>query len=769
MIQIYKVDNTDFSKNGDMTLFPVSAEVKVELNNVWGASLKHPIDAEGRWKYLEEDAVIKMPSFNGEQLFRIRKKYKSDSAVNCTLEPIFFDAIDDCFLEDVRPVDKNGQEALDIMLAPNAKYTASSDIRKISTAYYQDVNFMEALNGDVKQSYVKRWGGEICFDNFNVIVNERIGFNNGVELRYGKNIKKNGISEEVDTREVVTRIKPKAYNGYGMSGTGFVDSPNIEKYPTVRIRTMVFDDVKMVSDATESDYESGVIVCSTQEELDEALLIKCQEQYAAGIDKPIVTISVDMIILQNTELYKEFSQLESVSLGDTITCIHDKLQIETEARVISLTYDSLKEKVIGVVIGDYKNDYFSHVDSMVNRIEGAIREDGSVVGENVKGIIDAILAPLRLQSTAARKVEGRAFVIEDTDEQSELFGCMVLGTQGLQIATQRTADGKDWDFSTAITAKGIIADAIIAGTMLADRIKGGTLTLGGTDNGNGKILMLDGEGNEIGSWDKDGVEIITGGISGWKINKTQIFKTLDLYEDMTATGLANVADSAPVQYWVWMRRPSSASTFVFNVGYKTKANYLNGSDTVTSYFRVRTDGHLLATKGKIGRWDFTDKAFKGYTSDGSDGFAFMYNSSDDKFYLYCDGYIEASKEIQTEDMTIWGDLDVHGTKNRAVKVDENKVVRLSAYETASPYFGDIGFSVIGADGICKVEIEEIFSKTISTEGYAVFLQAEGPGEMYVCEKTVSYFKVHGTPGTSFAYEIKAKQRGYENTRLEVTR
>lgn len=109
MIHIYNPENTDYDKNGDMTLTPSSATAHLVLNGVWEAELKHPIDAEGRWRYINEEAVVKMPSFNGEQLFRIKHKTKSDSGVTATLEPIFMDAVDDCFLVDIRPTNKTGQ------------------------------------------------------------------------------------------------------------------------------------------------------------------------------------------------------------------------------------------------------------------------------------------------------------------------------------------------------------------------------------------------------------------------------------------------------------------------------------------------------------------------------------------------------------------------------------------------------------------------------------------------------------------------------------
>lgn len=464
MIHIYKPDNTDYEHNGDITLLPSAATTHPILNGAWTAELTHPIDSEGRWKYITEEAVVKMPSFNGDQLYRIKEVSKQDSGVTATMEPIFYDAMNDCFLEDVRPTGKNGKDALDIMLAPNSKYSGQSDITRASTAYYQYVNFMEALNGDIDQSFINRWGGEILFDNFTVIVNERVGADNGVELRYGKNIPQDGMSYEVDIRDVVTRIYPKAYNGRTMTGNGHVDSPLIDNYPTVKTVTMTFENVKLAEDL-QGDPEDTDIVCDTQEELDAALTAQCNAQYEAGIDKPVVTINADMVLLQNTEQYKDIEMLESVSLGDTVHCINNHLGITTDARVIELEYDSIRKKVTEVTIGEFGYQYFDGITSSSQKIDSVIAPNGSLMAEKVQGILNGIYTQLRLQSTAAQKVEGNAFLIEDTDEESALYGAMVWGTQGLQLATSRTADGKNWDWTTAVTAKGIVASVIVSGIL----------------------------------------------------------------------------------------------------------------------------------------------------------------------------------------------------------------------------------------------------------------------------------------------------------------
>ena len=514
MIQIYIPTNTDYEKNGDSVLTPSSFLVSVELNGDWSISMSHPIDPEGRWKYIEEEAVIKAPSFNGDQLFRLKTVTKTDTQVTATGQPIFMDAMNDCFLVDVRPTAKNGQQALDMMTAPNNKYTGQSNITKVSTAYYQFKNLIEAINGDDENSFVNRWGGEIMFDNFNVIINEQIGTDNGVEIRYGKNIPVDGFSQEVDTNEVITRIYPKAFNGYTMTENGYVDSDLIDNYPTVKIATITFDDVKMAEDAQEGDEENGIIICDNQTELDTALTQKCEEQFAAGVDKPKVTINCQMVQLANTEQYKDYAVLETVSLGDTVHCVNNHLGIKTDARVISLTYDSILKKVDSVTIGDYEYNYFNSVTSSVNRVDSAIRPDGTVIADQISGFINGALAQLRLQNSIAQKQNVRAILFEDLDPDSPTFGAMSLGTQGLQISRQRNANNNDWEWTTALTAEGLIANIIVAG-LIADKTGASYWNLDTgqfvMENGTIKAGTIEGSkitGTTISNQDEDGNSVI---------------------------------------------------------------------------------------------------------------------------------------------------------------------------------------------------------------------------------------------------------------------
>ena len=111
-------------------------------------------------------------------------------------------------------------------------------------------------------------------------------------------------------------------------------------------------------------------------------------------------------------------------------------------------------------------------------------------------------------------------------------------------------------------------------------------------------------------------------------------------------------------------------------------------------------------------------------------------------------------------------LTISGTKNREVETEDYGERLLYSYETPSPMFGDIGEGIIAEDGICYVQIDPVFSETIVTYQYQVFLQKYGEGDCYVYERKATYFIVKGTPNLAFGWEIKAKQSDFAELRLE---
>lgn len=118
------------------------------------------------------------------------------------------------------------------------------------------------------------------------------------------------------------------------------------------------------------------------------------------------------------------------------------------------------------------------------------------------------------------------------------------------------------------------------------------------------------------------------------------------------------------------------------------------------------------------------------------------------------------------DASIRGKLKVSGTKSRSVSTADYDEQLFYCYEMPTPFFGDIGESVISDDGTCMIDIDDIFQESANVGiKYYVFLQREGEGDCWIAEKEQNYFIVKGTPGLKFSFEIKARQAEYEHMRF----
>lgn len=468
MIQIYTASNTDYTHNGDAVLTPVECEVSAELNGTWELTMEHPLDEEERWKLIQEGAVLSVPTFNKKgQLYRIYRKIKEDTGVTAYARPIFLDAMNDCILFDVRPTNATGQQALNAMMA-GTPYSGTSDITKLSTAYYVKKNLIEAINGKIDQSFINRWGGEILYDNYQIQINQRAGADRGLQVRYGRNLE--AITEDINREDIITRIIPVAFNGYTLEGEEpWVDSPLIDQYPVIYVKVVEFKDVKLTADASGSDEETY----DTMQELRAALVQKAEDMYAAGCDKPEVSLKINMVDLSRLDEYKDYKGLEQVYLGDTVHCHHEKLGITSEARVTKLKWDCIRNIPGQITLGAQIKDYFDQVSSVIKNVNNIITPSGAVSAEKVSGILNAMQTQLRYQKDVANKQDVRAILFEDLDPNSPTYGAMCLGTQGFQIASKRLADGSDWKWTTFGTSKGFVADYIIGGTLISQNYEEG--------------------------------------------------------------------------------------------------------------------------------------------------------------------------------------------------------------------------------------------------------------------------------------------------------
>ncbi len=508
MIEIYLKNNTNYDKNGDITLNPTSCTYKDSEKEL---TLEHFLDEEGRWKYIDYENVIAAEENGKKKIYRIYNVVRSLYSVTAYARPIFYDLIDKVLL-DVRPTDKTGEEALNIVL-DGTGYTGHSNISSLNTSYYIRKNIVEALIGDDENSFINRWGGEFYCENFDVYINDRIGSDNGVRVEFGYNL--NEIEEDVNIEEVVTRIIPVGYNGIMLEGkTPWVDSPLINKYTHPKTRVIEFSDVKVKES---SEDEEGF---NTIEEARAELIKQCNLLFKNGIDKPTVNYKIDMINLANTTAYKDFEMLVEVNKGDTVTCYIKHLDIDVKARVIDYERDLITGEYTSIELGNAVSNFFNEQADIQSKVDNILNYNGSVNAGTVEGSINAIKTQFKALKDIAQPQDVRAILFEDRIEDSPTFGCMVLGTSGFEIASSFKPGTKEWDFRTFGTGQGFFADYIVAGSMLADRIKSGMLM---SINNKTWINMEDGTFNlaDVLTLDNDGnLNLLhSNGSNGLTINK----------------------------------------------------------------------------------------------------------------------------------------------------------------------------------------------------------------------------------------------------------
>lgn len=249
--------------------------------------------------------------------------------------------------------------------------------------------------------------------------------------------------------------------------------------------------------------------------------------------------------------------------------------------------------------------------------------------------------------------------------------------------------------------------------------RGGTLNLGGKANtyGNGQMHVYDANDNEIVDINTKGI-VVTHYISGmgekpiaYVCITPDVFGGIYLSENKDGTGACAIL---------------SPDEIVLKN---------NSSGPIT----VQTDITMHMTDESL---------YLGSVSD----YKFHFGKEKSSFY---------------QPVTIGGSLSVAGTKNRIIDTENYDTRKQYCYETATPYFGDIGSGCTDNTGKCYIDINDIFSETVNTGvEYQVFLQKEGQGDIWVEEKTDSYFVVRGTENLKFSWEIKAIQKDYEFERLE---
>lgn len=294
-------------------------------------------------------------------------------------------------------------------------------------------------------------------------------------------------------------------------------------------------------------------------------------------------------------------------------------------------------------------------------------------------------------------------------------------------------------------------------------IQGSSVIVGGNNNESGSITVKDSNGEVIANINNAGIKIAKGDIKGTTV-------TAGGLNDVNGKILVKNSDNSNVVVinsdGISIKKGSialSSSSYDDNITFSI-SDTRGKTKTIINSTRLemgtRDNGLSFEARGDLGGSPGVSVYADGKESYMTESSIHSTSVEATDISIYNDAYISGNT-------TIYGQLNVVGSKSRISKTQNYGMRHLYCYEMSSPVFGDIGSGMTSESGDCYVFIEDTFKETIdATYKYSVFLQKLGDGNLWVDEIAENYFKVKGTPNLPFSWEIKSKQCGYNLERLE---
>lgn len=452
-MNVYLNSETNFDNNGlGFLSYCLSAKVTEVLNGDMYLEFTYPLKGPLN-EYLVEDNIVKCNIGNDNyQLFRIKRVTKDLKQISVYAMHIFYDLLDN-FIEDTFP------QNLDCISFGNwildktnfaTQFSFYSDISSNASARYIKRNPIECFIGDIDNSMVNLFRGELERDNYNIKLLSRRGNNNNVKLLFGKNIE--DVKVTIDITSMYTRVMPVGFDGLQLPEI-YVDSPLINNYFTPKIAKVEFSNIKY-----EPDNEDAF---SNLEDAYQALRNAVNSLYNAGLDKPEINIKINWLELSKTKEYEKYKALETVHLGDTITA--EMLGLYYETRVVKTVYNVLSDRIENFEIGTFKKTINSTITANTKATENI----------NVSSILtDASNKATQLITSAMGgfiyKTNEELFIM-DTDNIATAQKVWRWNLNGLGYSST----GIQGPYDLAITMNGAInANFITAGKIQANLIEG---------------------------------------------------------------------------------------------------------------------------------------------------------------------------------------------------------------------------------------------------------------------------------------------------------
>ena len=480
MLKLFDTTDKLFSSNGDKIIKPLRAIVHKEDNGSFHLDLETDLSYVNDFT---EGKIIVAPTPQGEQAFRINNLTKTKTKLTAKCKHVFYDS-ENLLIADSYVVDKNCNDALDHLNTATSDlspFTTLSDVTSINTYRCVRTPLYDAIN-----VVLERWGGHLVRDNFNIQIRSQIGQDNGVIVRYAKNLK--DITCEENWDNVVTKLLPVGKDGLLIDGL-YMSSPIQYDIPYTKTVSFNQDDI---SKENYTDEDGNFDETSYNEALMQDLLTQANNY-----------LQINSIPQIN---YTLRANLEKISdIGDTIEVYDERLGINITTNLIAYDYDCILGKYIELEFGNFKQKLSDLMGTITNQTQQIVDESTNTLQVTLGQELDE--ATSKIWSTLGSSYviyEGDKILIVDSLPKEQARNVIMLNAGGIGFSQ----NGINGTFQSAWTIDNVLnMEQINVINLTADLIKGGTLKLGSNLNQNGVLEVYDETNNLIAELNKSGLKM----------------------------------------------------------------------------------------------------------------------------------------------------------------------------------------------------------------------------------------------------------------------
>lgn len=506
MLKLFGTTDTNYSTNGDKILIPTYQHIIKQDNGEFYLDIELPL------LYIDDiqsNRILVSNTPTGEQAFRITDIEKRKTKIKVKAYHISYDS-KNYIIQDSYVVGKDGNGAINHLNDATdipSPFNVSSDI--LATNSYRCVrkSLYEAWN-----DMLERWGGHLVRNNYNVAINDSIGQDNGVVVRYAKNLK--DISATYNWEDVATKLLPVGKDGILLPE---IYVYGLEQYDIPYTKVVHFeqeieqeDFVDENDDPDEEAYHIALIDNLRQQ----------AEQYLQDNYLPKVNYTLD-------------ANLEKITdVGDTIEVIDERLGINIMTNLISYDYDCILDKYVQLEFGNFKNNLGNLIQNIQASTETIVSEASSETRVYLESELQE--ATDRIWGTLGNSYviyEGDKILIVDRLPKETATNVIMLNSGGIGFSNT----GISGTFNSAWTIDNKLdMSQINVLNLTASMINGGTLRLGNALNQNGILEVYDEANTLIAELNKDGLKMYatdggyilintTVGFSGYDKNGNRIY------------------------------------------------------------------------------------------------------------------------------------------------------------------------------------------------------------------------------------------------------